>query len=224
MDGRLSLFLVLPLLALLAILPIAALAHEEEGEKWLVSQHEFRNLVLTPDVSLDQWKNANMLTVEQSGEVEVNLMSVHNNTYVLILIQRALNTSLDKAGVALSFNSSAVVWAWVAGQQELINDHHVRSAVDLHDGMLTVVFGRSLQADSSDIEIKDNTPYSDMVKVISWDNGSSLSSISFEGAPTFGLELIPYFDHYPKLPILYSAVILVAAFGFIITEVRKYRG
>ena len=224
MNRTILVFLISALLALSFTLPIAALAHEEgEKEKWLVSQHEFRDLLLTPDASLPQWNGARMVTIEQKDGVEVNVMSVHNNTYVVILVQRELNTSLSRAGVALSFNMSSVVWAWIAGQQSLISDHHVRSMGLLNNSVLTVVFGRPLGSDGSGIEFKDNTPISDLVKVITWDNGSSLSSIGFEESPAFGLELIPYFDQYPKLPILYSAVILVAAFGFIIMEVRKYK-
>lgn len=164
-----------------------------------------------------------MVTVDQEDGVEVNVMSVHNNTYVVILVQRELNTSLSRAGVALSFNMSSVVWAWIAGQQALINDHHVRSMGSLDSNVLTVVFGRPLAPDGSGIAFKDDTPFSDFVKVITWNNGSAFGSISFGSAPTFGLELLPYIDSYPKPPLVYSAVILIAGFGFIFLEMRKYR-
>ncbi len=203
--------------------PMAASAQEMGGETWLLSQHEIVNLQLTPDTSLPQWTGAKMVTVDQKDGVAVNAMSVHNNTYVIILFQRGLNTSLSRAGVALSFNASSVVWAWVAGKQALINDHHVRSMGSLNDGVLTVVFGRPLASDGPGIAFKDGTPFSGFVKVITWDNGSAFSSISFGGAPAFGLELLPYVESYPKPPLVYSAVILIAGLGFIFLEMRKYR-
>ena len=150
-------------------------------------------------------------------------MSVHNNTYVVILIQRELNTSLSRVGVALTFNASRVVWAWMGGQQSLVNDHHVKSQGSLNNGILTVVFGRPLGAEGAGIEFKDEQPYSDLCKVITWTNGSAPSSISFDIAPTFGLELLPYINNYPTEPLLYSAVILVGGLGFIFLEVRKHR-
>lgn len=165
-----------------------------------------------------------MLTVEQPDGVKLNIMSVHNNTYVVILLERQFNISFDRAGVALDFNKSGSVWAWVAGSQFLINDHHVKSSADLHDDTLTVVFGRPLAAEGSEVEFKDNTPYSGFVAAISWDNGSALSSISFKMAPSFGLELLPYLNSYPTQPLVYSSVILGAGSAFIFIEVRRYRG
>ena len=216
-----------PLLFLISLTPVIAYAQSgEEGmktEKWLVSQHEFRNLVLVPDAALPEWNSANMLTIEQGGGININLMSVHNNTYVVILVQRELNTSLGRAGIALSFNSSSAVWANIAGQQSLIGDHHVKSMAALNNGILTVVFGRPLASDGSGIEFKDEAPYSDFVKVVTWDNGFALNSISFDGAPAFGLELLPYINLYPTSPLLYSSAILIAGFGFIMLEVRKHR-
>lgn len=219
---RLGITLIVFAVLLLASVS-AVFAHGEEGEAWLVSQHEFRDLVLTPDISLPQWSGAKMVTLDQSDGVDVNVMSVHNNTYVAVLIERDFNLSIDKAGVALNFNESSAIWAWVAGQQSLVNDHHVKSMASLNDGMLTVVFGRPLASDGSEIAFKDDTPFSDFVSVITWDNGSALSAISFTNAPTFGLELLPYIDTTPKAPIIYSAVILVAGLGFVFLEARKYR-
>lgn len=214
--------LVVAIAVLLASEPIV-FAQEEGGEKWLVSQHEFRNLELTPDVSLPQWDGARMVTVQQSDGVDVNVMSVHNNTYAVILVERSFNNSLSMAGVALDFNQSSMIWAWVGGQQVLVNCHHVESNASVNDGMLTVVFGRPLAAEGSPITLEDNEPFSGFVKVMTWDNGSALGSIGFASAPTFGFELLPYIDTYPKAPFVYSAVILVAGLGFIFIEVRKYR-
>lgn len=164
-----------------------------------------------------------MVAVVQSDGVNVNVMSVHNNTYVVILVERSYNSSLDRAGVALGFNKSSVIWAWGAGQQYLVNDHHVKSSASLSGGMLTVVFGRPLAANGSEIGFVDNAPFSDFVRVITWDNGAAPSSVNFQGAPEFGFELLPYFDTTPKAPIVYSAVILVAGLGFVFLELKKYR-
>lgn len=136
------------------------------AEKWLLSQHEFRNLVLVPDITLPQWNEARMLTIEQIGGIKINLMSVHNNTYVAILVQREMNTSLSRAGVALDFNASKAVWAWVATRQILINDIHVESMASLKNETLTVVFGRPIHSNGSGIEFKDETPYSAFVRVV----------------------------------------------------------
>ena len=217
-----GLFIVVFVVLLLTSEPLA-FAQEEGGEKWLVSQHEFRNLEITPDLSLPQWDGARMVTIEQSDGVNVNVMSVHNNTYVVVLVERSFNTSLNRAGVALDFNKSSMVWARVGGQQILVNCHHVESRASVRDGMLTVVFGRPLAANGSEIGFRDGAPFSDFVRVTTWDNGSALSSINLESGPAFGLELLPYIDSYPKAPIVYSAVILIAAFGFILVEARKYR-
>jgi hypothetical protein len=211
----------------LSISPVATFAqYDEQGmeaEKWLLSQHEFRNLVIIPDITLPQWNDARMLTVEQIDGIKINLMSVHNNTYVVILVQREMNTSLNRSGVALDFNASQAVWAWVAGQQILINDIHVESMASLNNETLTVAFGRPIHSNGSGIEFNDETPYSGFVKVVTWDNASELSSISFSRAPTLGLELLPYITPYPTPPLLYSTVILLAGFGFVLLEARKYR-
>ena len=164
-----------------------------------------------------------MVTVAQNDGVNVNVMSVHNNTYVVILVERDFNASLDRAGVALSFNSSSMIWARIGDQQVLINCHHVESAASLNDGMLTVVFGRPLTSNGSKVAFEDNIPFSGFVKAITWDNGSALGSISFENAPTFGLELLPYINSYPTAPLVYAVVILIAGLGFIFIEARKYR-
>ncbi len=210
-------------LIVILLTSVPAVSAQEEGEKWLVSQHEYRDLQLTPDLSLPQWDGARMVTVQQSDGVNVNVMSVHNNTYAVILVERSFNKSLSMAGVALDFNESSMIWAWVGGQQFLVNCHHVESEASVNDGMLTVVFGRPLAAEGSPITLEDNEPFSGFVKVMTWDNGSALGSISFANAPSFGFELLPYIDTYPKAPLVYSAVILVAGLGFIFIEVRKYR-
>lgn len=220
--NRSSIIAVVLAISLLASAP-AVLAHEEEGAQWLVSQHEYRNLELTPDSSLPQWSGARMVAVTQSDGVDVNVMSVHNNTYMVVLVERNFNASLSRAGVALDFNMSSMVWAWVAGQQLLVNCHHVKSVASVDGGMLTVVFGRPLAANGSEIGFADGQPFSDFVRVSTWDNGSALGSINLESGPAFGLELLPYIDNYPTAPIAYSAVILAAGLGFVFIETRKYR-
>lgn len=210
-------------ITLLLVLEPIVLAHEEEGEKWLVSQYKSGDLDLTPDHSLPQWRSTRMVMVEVSEGVEVNMMSVHNDTYILIMVERALNASIDKIGVALGFNMSRTVWAWVGGQEFLVNDTNVKTMVSLKDQFLTLVFGRGLAYSNSSMEFRVGVPLPDFVSVITWDNGSSLSQISLRDAPTLGLEILPYMDLYPKAPLVYSVIILIAGLGFILAETRKYK-
>ncbi len=213
-------------------LPIAASAHEEggaeeEGHNWLVSHYVPDTLISSPDESLEQWHEAKMLTVEEEGH-PINLMSIHNETYMLILVKSEVNSSLSNDGVAISFmledsnNSGVVDWIWVAGRGEAVNGSSVHSEGLLNGGELVVVFGGPIASIGEGVGLKVGEPYPDILRVVSWDNGVSPGAINFSEAPPIGLELIPYIDHYPKLPILYSSVILVAAIGFIFMEARKY--
>lgn len=105
-----------------------------------------------------------------------------------------------------------------------MNDSAVGTASTLDAGVLTVVLGSRLAAGGPGIPLEIGTPYDSFARIATWDNGSSLDSIDFQGIEPVGLELVPYMDHYPKMPLVYSGVILVAGFGFIFLEVRKHRG
>jgi len=57
--------------------------------------------------------------------------------------------------------------------------------------------------------------------VTSWSDGASIDVIDFEGLQHMGLELLPTVDEFPKGPYVYSAVLLVAAVGFVLIELRR---
>ncbi|MDV3277188.1 MAG: ATP-dependent Clp protease proteolytic subunit [Nitrososphaerales archaeon] len=217
----------LPRVALVALLvvliasPTIASANEMGGE-WLTSQHEYRSLTLSPDFMLPQWTGARMTTIEQQNGPSINLMSVHNDTYFVILVQARLNASLGRDGVAISF-SPGVIWAWVAGKETLVNDTGVRSAANLTSGTLVVTFGKTINANGTGLSVKDDTPYPDFIRVLAWSNGSSISSIRFNGASPLGFELLHFFDNYPKAALVYAGVIVAAGIGFIVMEARWYR-
>ncbi len=212
--------LVALLVALIASPTIASA--EEMGAEWLTSQHEYRSLTLLPDFMLPQWIGARMTTVEQQNGPGINLMSVHNDTYFVILVQADLNTSFSQDGVAISF-APGVIWAWVAGRETLVNDSGVQSAANLTSGTLVVTFGKAINANGTGLSVKDDTPYPDFMRVVAWSNGSSLGSISFNSVPPLGFELLHFFDNYPTAPLVYAGVILAAGLGFIVFEARKYR-
>ncbi len=106
-----------------------------------------------------------------------------------------------------------------------MNDSAIGTASAIEAGVLSVVFGSRLATvGGSGIPLKVGTPYDGFIRVATWDNGSNLGSINFLDTKPVGLEVVPYIDHYPKAPLVYSGVILVAGLGFIFLEVRKYRG
>jgi hypothetical protein len=210
---------------------MAAWAHEhgeKEAHNWLVSHYEPGALTLKPDESLEEWHGAKMLTVEQDGHNPINLMSIHNETYLMILAESEVNSSFSNDGVAISFmseesnRSMAVDWVWVGGRGEAVNGSAVLSVGVLNGSELVVVFGSAISSIGNGIGLKVGEPYNDFMRVLFWDNGVIPTPMELSGAPPIGLELIPYIDHYPKLPILYSVVILISGIGFIIMEARKY--
>ncbi len=168
-----------------------------------------------------------MLTLEEEG-IPLNLMSINNVSFLIIMVQRGLNSSLNAAGVAIrfgaeDFNVSTTIWAW--GEGRSLNGSAIGAVSALDAGTLTVVLGSRISvAGGPGIPLKIGTPYDSFVRIATWSNGSNLGSIDFQGIKPVGLELVPYVDHYPKTPLVYSGVILVAGFGFIFLEVRKYRG
>ncbi|MBI4284138.1 MAG: hypothetical protein HY663_06695 [Chloroflexi bacterium] len=224
---------IFPLVVALSIIllivgsPLAALAHEAgEEQKWLISRYVSGTLVVNTDTSIPQWAGAEMLAIEERG-VPLNLMSINNGSFFMIMVQRGLNTSLNQAGVAIrfgaeDFNVSSTVWAWARGRS--LNDSTVETASTLNAGVLTVVLGSSLAASDTGIPLKIGTPYDSFVRITTWNNGSSLGSMDIQGIEPVGLELVPYMDLYPKMPLVYSGVILAAGLGFIFLEVRRYRG
>lgn len=202
---------------------LASSAHaDEETTRWLLSQHEFRSLVLAPDPSAAEWSGAKMISV-QTDRGGVALMSVHNDTYFLILTQTEIdNVPANLVGLAIDFNRSAVVWSWVGGSLDVVNDTHVQSTFGSSSNLLTVVFGRPIHSAGAGVRIEDNTPYTDFLRVAFWTNGTGLRGISFEGAPVIGFELLPYINEFPSLPIIYAGTIVVGGLGFILLEMRKY--
>ena len=167
-----------------------------------------------------------METIEQPKGVEARVMSINNGTHMLLLVQRDLNASIGKAGVAVRFtgdnaNGSLVTWVW-AGGQSLNATSSGQSIAVVSGQVLTVVFGSQTGAIGSGLGLSIGKPYDGFVEIVTWDNGSSPGSVGFQNATAAGLELVPYMDHYPKQPFVYSAVFLAAGFGFVALEIRRY--
>ena len=126
--------------------------HEEGGaEERLLSTNVVGEIELSPDASSLQWSNARMVQVNSMDGVSVNVMSVHNDTYVAFLIQRPVNTSVSQVGVgvAIAFegagaNGSDDVWAWMNGSLVLPVDSGVVARSKLGQGDFAIVFGRAL--------------------------------------------------------------------------------
>lgn len=203
----------------------APYSYGEVGPGWLTSYQESQNLVVSPNLSLHQWKETMMKTLVQSDGTVVKLMAIHNSTYLVILIERSLNSSLNSAGVVLHFSlqNASTMWEWISGQQILVNDHHVTSAYSLSDGKLTVVFGAPISANGSDVGFRVGVPFPSFLKVITWDNGTVPSSVNFSNVPALGLELLPFPSPHPIRLDVYAIVILTAGLAFIYLEIIKYR-
>ncbi len=208
--------------------------HVGEGEApWVVSHYESGNLAFTPDSSLPQWTaGPRMLSFDAADGVEMRLMSVNNGSYVVFLVQRTLNTSLSDVWVIIAFegqgvNGSDQVWFWTSsdsGSSPIPGDAKDISGI-LVGSELTVVFARPLNPGTSDLfTLKVGVPYDDFVKVTSWSNGTSVNDLDLDALTHMGLEIFPFQDHYPKAPLVYGAIILVATFLFLFSELRKYRG
>ena len=225
---RKSLPLAVTLSFLLIAIPLNSdvSAHEGEGAIWIVSHYDPGPLAFHPIASLPQWEGARMVTVEQPNGVEARVMSINNGTYMLLLVQRDLNASIGKAGVAVRFvgdnaNGSLVTWAWAGGVSLNITSSG-QSIAAVSGQVLTVVFGSRTAAIGSGLGLSIGKPYDDFVQLVTWDDGSSPGSIGFQNVTAAGLELVPYMDHYPKEPLVYSAVFLAAGFGFVALEMRRY--
>ncbi len=204
-----------------------AYAHEGEEAAWLPVHQVEGDLAVSPDLSLSQWSQSHHGHADGLDGVKMDLMSVHNGTYLVLMIQRLFNTSLDKAGVSIYLNgtvfkSSTDIWGWV-GDQNNSTDPNVKSAGTLTGGTLMVVFGRPLVLTSgSAARLEIGVAYDDGVKVTSWNNGTAATSLNYDGVESMGLELLPHLDIFPKTPFVYSAVLLVAVVAFILLEVRRY--
>ena len=201
---------------------------DEEEPAWVVSHQVDGNLATTPDASLSQWAQAHHGHADSLDGVEMGIMSVHNGTYIVFLIERSFNKSIGMAAVGISFNLTAfdsgnAVWGWVGGQNNS-TDAEVSSAGDLTGEELTAVFGRPIvPALNSEVRFGVGQLYEDAVKVTSWNNGTAPTSLNYEEIPAMGLELLPQIDLFPKAPLIYGAVILVATLGFVLMEARRYR-
>lgn len=218
------------LLVTASTLGLSLKTYAEEGEEpaWIVSHQVVGNLVVAPDSSLPQWAQAHHGHADSLDGVEIELMSVHNGTYIVFLLERSFNQSLAMAGVAMFFNgtafdSASAIWGWVAGQNDS-TDASVVSVGDLSSETLTVVFGRSMvPALNSEARLAIGELYAEAVRVTSWNNSTRPTGLDYADVPPMGLELLPNIDLYPTTPIVYSAVILIATLGFILLEVRRYR-
>lgn len=201
---------------------------EEEGE-WFLSHYVSDDLLLTPDHSLPQWQAAHEVHVETMDGEEMALMSVNNGTYIVFLIEREIDTSIDRVGVLIAFEGAGVdgsdeVWAWMGGQKVLPEDEGVRTDSSPADSELLVVFGRSIAPNSgSGVSFEVGKPEEGFLKTTSWTDGSHPNSIDPEALEHLSFELLPPIDLYPKAPIVYSIILVVAAFGFILAEYRRHR-
>ncbi len=186
------------------------------------------NLVLSTDPSLSQWSQSHHGHADGLDKVEMDLMSVHNGTYLVFLLQRPFNASLNVAGASIFvngtiFNSVNATWGWVGGRNNS-TDPSVKSLGSLSGEELTVVFGRPLvPASSSQALFKVGVAYDGGIKVTSWNNGAAATALNYGGVESMGLELLPHLDIFPRTPFVYSAVILAAAVAFIFLEFRRYR-
>lgn len=199
----------------------------EEGE-WFLSHYVSGDLLLTPDHSLPQWQVVHEVHVETTDGEEMKLMSVNNGTYIIFFMEREISTSIDKVGVLIAFegaggNDSDEVWAWMGGQKVSPADQGVRTDSLLADSELLVVFGRSIAPGSGSVaSFEVGKPEEGFLKATSWTDGSDPSSIDVEALEHLSFELLPPLDLYPKAPIVYSIVFVVAAFSFILAEYRRH--
>lgn len=232
-----KLFRQLPMVSLATLLLVTtsflgplSLARADEGEEpaWIVSHQVEGNLIVTPDSSLSQWAQAHHGHADSLDGVEMELMSVHNGTYIVFLIERSFNLSIGMASIGIFFNGTAfdsgdAVWGWASGQVNS-TDSEVSSSGELNGEELMVVFGRPLvPALNSSVHLGVGQLYDESVKTTSWNNDTAPTSLNYEDLPVMGLELLPPIDLFPKAPIIYSAVILVATLGFVLIEARRYR-
>jgi len=166
--------------------------------------------------------------VEGLDHVTMDLMTVHNGTYLVLLAQRNFNGSLNNAGVSIYFNgtvfnSSTDIWGWVGGQNNS-TDPGVNSTGTLTGGVLTVVFGRLLVPTAgSTARLNIGVAYDDALKVASWNNGTAATRLNYDGVGSMGLELLPRLDIFPKTPLVYAGVLLAGAVAFTLLEFRRYR-
>ena len=219
-------FVAILALVILVLSPPAGMVHSETGEEepsWLVSHFYNGALSVTTDSGASQWEGAKMLTID---DPDATLMSINNGTYFLILVQTEFNSTMDKAGVALSFapldaNGTTEIWSWT--QNQFSGPAEVKSIGDLSGGTLSVVLGSPTESAESGVRFAIGTPYADLIKVATWSDGAGPQSAIFKDSAPIGFELVPYMDHYPKLPLFYSVVIIAAGIGFLFLEDRKYR-
>ncbi len=203
-------------------------AHVGEGGGWLLSSYVSGDLTSLPNPSSAQWKEARMMMLEGVDIQPTSVMTVHNETYIVFLIQRVINNSVDRAGALIAFegvgvNKSDVVWAWVGGKNVSPREQGVSSDYALTGGELTVVFGRALNSTTSAIALSVGKPYDDFVKITSWSTGVKLDSIDLDSLVHLNFELLPHLNVYPTAPLGYSALLLAVTLGFVWEESRKYR-
>ncbi len=224
---------VLVLLGLATLtLQLSPYAYAHEGmasQTWLLSYYVGGQLQVEPDGSLSQWGSAKMFRLEEMNATEMNIMSIHNSTSILFLIQRAYDASVpfEKAGALVAFEGAAgndtdLIWAWEATGGLSTTDAGVFASANLSGSELTIVFGRALNSSGSPFVSTPGTQYEGFVKIASWDNGQPASSVDLEELTHLNLELLPPIDLYPKAPIVYSAVLLIGAMLFVYAEFRRY--
>lgn len=170
-----------------------------------------------------------MFQLEEMNATEMNIMSIHNSTYLIFLIQRAYGAGVpfEKAGALVAFEGAAgndtdLVWAWAATGGLYTTDAGVFTSANLSGSELTIVFGRALNSSGSPFAFMPGNQYEEFVKVASWDNGQPASGVDLEELTHLNLELLPPIDLYPKAPIVYSAVLLIGAMVFVYAEFRGY--
>ena len=153
------------------------------------------------------------------------LMSVNNGTYFVVFVQADFNASFDRASVSLLVsptNDSDTVHSWTWTGNHFVGNGDVRANGGLSNGVMRVTFGSPI-ASVVGPHLRMGIPYDDLMKLAISRNSSSPASVNFADSMSFGFELVPYIDHYPKIPLLYSAVIIVAGLFFLFLEDRKHR-
>lgn len=223
---RRQLVLALTLLLVLSSVDATKTAYlHEEGESWVLSSYSPGELQLSADSASPQWETSKMVAVDEGG-ITFEMMSVHNETHIEFLVVVDVNASAGQLGLALAFEGGGAggsddVWVW--DETGAIATAGVETAALRSGDKLLVAFLRAMESSEGGVQLAEGVQYEGLVKVAMWQDGSGLSSLDLESIPHLDLELLPPIDLFPKAPILYSAVLLVGAFGMTYIETRRHR-
>ncbi len=186
----------------------------------MISHYVPGDLSMTADPRAAQWADAKMLMID---DPDATFLSANNGTYFLILVQTSVKGTADSAVVALRLasmasNRTSQLWFWSS-----MGSGGAMAIGEVTDENAAIVFGAPLNPGNPGIELKVGAPYHDLIELDRSGNSSDPATLSFAHSVPFSFELVPYMDHYPKIPLVYSAIIVVVGVWFIIAEDRKHR-